>query len=305
MLARFGTRGVRRTGWPAGIDEHPTPPAPPPPDLVETAELDPPATRVDEAAFAAKMLADRLLGRLAGLGLSCSQVRGGGRDRARGAARAVLASRGRAHARRARRPRALAARRVARAAPQGASVSERPWTDEFTTGGLTLVRLVPERGRCRPTGASSASGAAMPRRATVPIACLARVQGMLGHDAVVTAVPWAVGRPRSACAGCRGATHATTPIRVRRAPWPGAVPGPSPARVYAPPLARRAARRRRRGGRGVGPRRGHGGTGPAVVRRAPGRRGPGHGLGGSVAPRRALVGPRHPPPARAVARGGG
>ena len=45
-----------------------------PPDLAETIELDPPATRVDEAAFAAKMLADRLLARLDELGLSCSQV---------------------------------------------------------------------------------------------------------------------------------------------------------------------------------------------------------------------------------------
>jgi len=36
-------------------------PVAPPPELVETCELDPPATRVDEVAFAAKELADRLL----------------------------------------------------------------------------------------------------------------------------------------------------------------------------------------------------------------------------------------------------
>jgi protein ImuB len=66
---------------------------------------------------------------------------------------------------------------------------------------------------------------------------LARLQGLLGHDAVVTAVP------------CGGRTPAE---RVRWVPWgdarddhtgagthewPGTVPGPSPARVYAPALA--------------------------------------------------------------------
>ena len=67
---------------------------------------------------------------------------------------------------------------------------------------------------------------------------LARVQGMLGPDAVVTAfdgggrtpverirwVPW--GEPRPA------------PGRVVDAlpPWPGAVPGPAPARIFDPPV---------------------------------------------------------------------
>jgi len=46
----------------------------PPEELAETIELDPPATRVDEAAFAAKMLADRLLAHLDALGLCCTRV---------------------------------------------------------------------------------------------------------------------------------------------------------------------------------------------------------------------------------------
>ena len=50
------------------------PPAPPPPDLVATAELDPPASRVDEAAFVAKTLADDLLERLGTLGLACDRI---------------------------------------------------------------------------------------------------------------------------------------------------------------------------------------------------------------------------------------
>ena len=46
----------------------------PPPDLVEQTELDPPAERVDIAAFAAKELADRLCARLAERGLACTRV---------------------------------------------------------------------------------------------------------------------------------------------------------------------------------------------------------------------------------------
>ena len=74
VLARFGVAGARAHRLARGMSEHDLVPAPVPPELVEVIELDPPATRVDEAAFAAKMLADRLLGRLDELGLSCSQV---------------------------------------------------------------------------------------------------------------------------------------------------------------------------------------------------------------------------------------
>ncbi|MGH9024703.1 MAG: DNA polymerase Y family protein, partial [Acidimicrobiia bacterium] len=74
VLARFGADGRRAHRLAAGLDEHPTAPAPPPPELAETLELDPPATRVDEVAFAAKALADMLLERLAGRGLACTRV---------------------------------------------------------------------------------------------------------------------------------------------------------------------------------------------------------------------------------------
>ena len=82
------------------------------PSLVETAELDPPAVRVDDAAFVGKGLADRLLDRLDALGLACTRGESRSRDRARRAPGALLASRRGAHSRRARRARSLAARRV-------------------------------------------------------------------------------------------------------------------------------------------------------------------------------------------------
>ena len=57
-----------------GLDPGPPVLVTPPPDLVEQVELDPPASRVDVAAFAAKGLADRLLARLDERGLACTRV---------------------------------------------------------------------------------------------------------------------------------------------------------------------------------------------------------------------------------------
>ena len=242
VLARFGTHGARLHRLASGIDEHPTPPAPPPPELIESAELDPPATRVDEAAFAAKTLADRLLGRLAGLGLSCSQV-----------VVEAETEHGERLARCWRHEGALSpAALVDRVRWQlegwltaGASASKRPTgmgaieDDGFTTGGLTLVRLVPEEvapADGRQLGFWGGDAAARDRADRV----LARLQGLLGHDAVVTAVP------------CGGRTPAERvrwvpwgdardlrddPARADGHEWPGTVPGPSPARVFAPALA--------------------------------------------------------------------
>ena len=74
VLARFGIAGVHAHRLARGDAVEGPSPLPVPPELVETMELDPPAVRVDEAAFAAKALADRLLAHLGDLGLSCSRV---------------------------------------------------------------------------------------------------------------------------------------------------------------------------------------------------------------------------------------
>src|SRR5215213_4496277 len=59
LAARFGPEGARR----------------PPTDLRVSAELAPPADRVDIAAFTAKALADELVARLDRLGLACTRLR--------------------------------------------------------------------------------------------------------------------------------------------------------------------------------------------------------------------------------------
>ncbi len=77
---------------------------------------------------------------------------------------------------------------------------------------------------------------------------LARVQGMLGHPAVVTAVPqggrtpgervrWVPwGDPREPARPI-DAVAAPGANALEVPPWPGAIPAPSPARVFDPPRA--------------------------------------------------------------------
>jgi protein ImuB len=223
VLARFGTNGARAHCLARGLDEHAAPPGPPPPDLVEACELDPPATRVDEAAFAAKGLADRLLARLEALGLACTQV-----------VVEAETEHGESLSRCWRHDGALTpAALVARVRWQLDGWLEQ---EGGLSGGLTLVRLAPDRvvpATGRQLGFWGGDAAAQDRAERA----LARLQGMLGHDGVVTAVvaggrapservrwvPW--GEPPDAAA-----PGAEVPA------WPGAIPGPAPARVHAPPL---------------------------------------------------------------------
>jgi protein ImuB len=251
VLTRFGPDGARAHRLAGGHDDQVAVLVAPPPDLVETCELDPPATRVDEAAFAAKGLADRLLTRLESQGLSCTQV---------------VVEAETEHGERVSRcwrhdgvltPAALVTRvRWQLEAWLTSSTGERDDVDE-ATGGLVLVRVLPDRvvpATGRQLGFWGGDAAANDRADRA----LTRLQGMLGHDAVVTAVacggrspaervrwvPW--GEPRDDPGERRAAGQAADASPDRRAgatlemsataSWPGAVPGPAPARVHDPPL---------------------------------------------------------------------
>jgi protein ImuB len=80
LVARFGLEGQGAHRLAAGLDERPPDARRPPPDLAVQAELDPPAERVDTAAFVGKALADEL--RPPGRGSCLHSPRHRGRDRA-------------------------------------------------------------------------------------------------------------------------------------------------------------------------------------------------------------------------------
>ena len=193
----------------------------PPDELLETIELDPPATRVDEAAFAAKMLADRLLARLDALGLCCARV-----------VVEAETEHGEHFSRTWRHEGALT---------PAALVTRLRWqldawllTGTVTAGISRLVLAPDDLGPAvgRQLGFWGGDPAAADRAGRA----LTRVQGMLGPDAVVTAVDGG------------GRTPAE---RIRWVPWgePRDPPerersslarrgaGPAPARVFDPPVA--------------------------------------------------------------------
>lgn len=240
VLGRFGPSGARAHRLAAGLDERAAPPAPPPPDLVEHVELDPPVARIETAAFAAKAIAERLLARLEALGLACTRVM-----------IEAQTEHGERLARCWRHEGALTADALAARVRWQLEgwLTEKVGpidVDDLATGGLILVRLVPDEvvpATGRQLGFWGGDAAATQRAERT----LARVQGMLGHPAVVTAVPqggrtpaervrWVPwGDPREpmrpvAAVPSPGANALEVP------PWPGAIPTPSPARVFDRPL---------------------------------------------------------------------
>ncbi|MEU8070028.1 DNA polymerase Y family protein [Micromonospora sp. NPDC048169] len=74
VLARFGFDGALAHRLAGGRDDRPLAVRQPPADLTVTADHDEPIDRVDAAAFAARTLAERLHERLAGYGLACTRL---------------------------------------------------------------------------------------------------------------------------------------------------------------------------------------------------------------------------------------
>jgi protein ImuB len=242
VLGRFGPEGAAAHRLARGQDERSLAARTPPPDLAVIAELDPPAERVDTAAFVAKALADELHERLANLGLACTMV-----------AIEAETEHGEQLVRRWRHEGALTA----------AALSERArwqldgWLtggeESRPSGGLTWLRLTPQEVR-PDDGRQLGFWGGATAIDTGAARALARVQGMLGPEAVVTAVlaggrspaeqvrlvPW--GDLRSGPAHRPGPAHRAGPARrVGRAvaaempPWPGRLASPAPAVIHSPP----------------------------------------------------------------------
>jgi protein ImuB len=281
LATRFGPEGTRAARLASGLDEHPRGARRPPPDLRVAAELDPPADRVDVAAFTAKTLADELVARLDQLGLACTRLRiQAETDRGETLSRVwrydptTLPTRrlptgpdpiprspgspGEASRHGSGEPWDPPASRRGPTDPSGrmaAVMAERVrWQlDGWLTGrtgrlpgALTHLVLVPDEvvpDRGRQLGFWGGETEAGQRAARA----LARIQGMLGPEAVhtarlrggrdpadrVTLVPTSDAAitvpdppfPGPAPAGVAGAV-----------PWPGQVPAPAPAIVYTEPL---------------------------------------------------------------------
>ncbi|MGC4875126.1 DNA polymerase Y family protein [Micromonospora sp. DT43] len=243
VLARFGFDGALAHRLAAGRDHRPLAVRQPPTDLTVTSTYDEPIDRVDAAAFAARALAEQLHDRLAGHGLACTRLgieavtehgqelhrvwRHDGlltasaiADRVRWQLDGWLSgSNGRAGARPAR-----------------------------PTAGIIRLRLIPD-GVLAQAGLQTGLWGETGEERERAHRALSRVQGILGPEAVVTAVlgggrspadqvrlvPWGDERLPGRAGGGGAGRPADRGGEVP--PWPGRLPPPAPAVVLPSPLA--------------------------------------------------------------------
>jgi protein ImuB len=249
VLARFGVEGLRAHEQARGLDPSPPDLSTPPPDLVERIDFEPPITRVDAAAFAAKSLADRLLGGLAALGLGCVRVRVEAETehgeqlvrvwRHEGALTPVaLAERVRWQLDAwlaANAPTTRLADGDVRGQQDLAALADT--SIDSTTGALTVLRLIPEEviaADGRQLGFWGGDAAAGDRADRV----LGRLQGMLGFEQVGTFVRQGGRTPseqvRFVAWGEPREPRLVVQMGGETAVWPGRIPSPAPSRVFDP-----------------------------------------------------------------------
>lgn len=250
VLGRFGSDGARAQRAAAGWDEEPFSGRVAAPSFVVREVLDPPLQRVDEAAFLARNLAAQLSSALRAEGLACHRLRiqvetvGGG-----SLARVWRHDGWLGDAAIAERVRWQLEAWLQRG-DDGGPASAAP-LDGIEVLELRPEGIAPDDGTQLGFWGTAAGASDRVNRALV------RVQGMLGHEAVVSAVlgggrglddqvqlvPW--GDPRAASrsgfpAGVPSAapygTVASSAAAGEVPPWPGQVPAPHPATVIAVPV---------------------------------------------------------------------
>jgi len=234
VLARFGFDAALAHRHAGGRDTAPLAVRQPPADLDVTETFDEPLDRVDVAAFAARGLARRLHERLAGYGLACTRL----------GIEAVTAHSEELH-RTWRHDGLLTEQAIADRvrwqldgwltnAVRGGAPGAGGWVVRGPTAGILRLRLVPE-GVVSHAGLQLGLWGGVGEGDDRAHRALARVQGILGPEAVVTAVldggrspadrvrfvPWGDDR---------------TPLRGPDQPWPGRLPAPAPATVLPQPL---------------------------------------------------------------------
>lgn len=220
VAARFGPLGARLHALAAGRDPRPATPRLPPRDVAAVVEFEPPLDRADQVAFGVRTAAERFLDDLLHQRLVCTALRV-----------ELLGADGEVSDRVWLHPRSFTASEV---------VDRVRWQLDATSGTerqgelrspVARVRLLPET--VDPVGAHERGIWGTGPDEGVHSG-LSRVQGMLGHDGVATAVPsggrMPADRQQKVAWGDR-------PVLTRdpKRPWPGAVPPPHPATVYEIP----------------------------------------------------------------------
>jgi protein ImuB len=258
VLARFGEDAAWAHRLARGLDHRPLAARTPPPDLEVTADLDPPAVRVDAAVFATRTLAEALHQRLAGHGLACTRLliqactehgeevvrewrhdgvlaAGDIADRVRWQLDGWLSGtfQGSGPVRR-HAPKVIGGSGGSGLAHPGEARSGEKVAEGRPSAGIIRLRLVPKGVVAQGEIQLGLWGDAGKGRARAHRA-LSRVQGLLGPEAVRTAVPSGGRRPADAVRLVSWGDE-RIPDRPPDRPWPGGLPSPAPALVFGEPL---------------------------------------------------------------------
>lgn len=221
VAGRFGAEAARAHRQASGLPDTPMGIAAPPTELTVSGAVDPPADRVDMAAFAARPLAERFLALVSGRSLTCTQVRI-----------------------EAHTETGESSVRVWRAGASftAADIAERTrwqldgWLSGITTGQapsgpITLLRFeadeVTSPSALQPTVWDDKREDDERVRRTI-----SRLQGLLGMDTVLAGTM--TGGPDATDAVCWTPWQQVAPVQ-RPGPWPGRLPSPHPAAVLHRP----------------------------------------------------------------------
>ncbi|MEV4534902.1 DNA polymerase Y family protein [Asanoa sp. NPDC049518] len=232
VLARFGFDAALAHRLASGGDERPLAVRRPPPDLEVSEDYgDDPLERVDVAAFAARVLAERLHERLAGYGLACTRLSIG-----------AVTAHGQELHRVWRHDGLLTTAAIAdrvrwqldgwlsgttRRGGGARTAPARP------TAGIIRLRLAPE-GVLPHAGLQPGLWGETGEEKERAHRSFNRIQGILGPESVVTAV---LGGGRSPADQVRLVPWGDELAPARpAAPWPGRLPPPAPALVLPAPL---------------------------------------------------------------------
>lgn len=224
---RFGIEGALAHRQASGLDHRNVVARKPPPHLDTLADFEPPLARIDQLAFAFRIRAGEFVDTLREAGLVCTALYV-----------SLHTETGEVSERRWQHPRWFDADDV---------VDRVRWqlqgTNAFDHGlisGITRVHIVPNIVENLSDHADGLWGTGSDEGIHHG---LARVQSMLGHGAVLTAIiaggrlladrrvfiPWGD-------TAVRQQQSAKVPVKDREQPWPGRLPGPVPATVFADPV---------------------------------------------------------------------